>query len=314
MNSNDTTSDRVGDARRSITKAVIPAAGMGTRFLPATKSMPKEMLPIIDKPVLQFVIEETVASGIEDILIITGRGKRAIENHLDFNPELEAFLKASGKENLIEQVRDVAERCRIFYIRQKEQRGLGDAIRLAREHVGEEPFAVLLGDTIISPPAGARPGLRQLVDVFDEKQTSVVSVHRVPAEWVNRYGIVEGEIESESRSDLVRLRRLVEKPEPHAAPSDLAIAGRYVLTPAIFDCLDQIQPGVGGEIQLTDAINLLAQQEAVYALQWQARRYDIGNRIEYAKCFIEYAMRRPDTAAAVREHVRQLMGERSGTD
>ena len=307
MNSTASTTDLGTTDRKRITKAVIPAAGMGTRFLPATKSMPKEMLPIIDKPVLQFVIEEAVASGIEDILIITGRGKRAIENHFDFNPELEAFLKESGKEDLIEQVRDVAERCRIFYIRQKEQRGLGDAIQLARQHVGDEPFAVLLGDTIIAPPTSAPPGLRQLMEVYEEKRTSVVAVHRVPEEWVGRYGIVEGEVESTGRPELVRLRRLVEKPDPHAAPSDLAIAGRYILTPTIFDCLAGITPGVGGEIQLTDAMNLLAQREAVYALAWQAKRYDIGDRIEYAKCFIEYALRRPDTAGAVREHVRRLL-------
>src|SRR5512138_782348 len=174
-----------------VTKAVIPAAGMGTRFLPATKSMPKEMLPILDKPVLQFVIEEAVASGIEDILIITGRGKRAIENHFDFNPELEAFLAAAGKHGLIEQVRDIGERARIHYIRQKEQLGLGDAIRLGRDHVGQEPFAVLLGDTIIDPPEGHKPGLRQLLDVFEERRASLVAVEQVPREAVTRYGIVD---------------------------------------------------------------------------------------------------------------------------
>jgi UTP--glucose-1-phosphate uridylyltransferase len=293
---------------RSVRKAVIPAAGMGTRFLPATKSMPKEMLPILDKPVLQFVIEEAVASGIDDILIVTGRGKRAIENHFDFNPELETFLAAAGKHNLIEQVRDIGEQARIHYIRQKEQLGLGDAIRLGRDHVGDQPFAVLLGDTIIDPPPGQKPGLRQILDVYEARHASVVAVHRVPREWVSRYGIVDGEAEP-TNPDLVRLRQLVEKPTPAEAPSELAIAGRYVFTPAIFDCIDRTERGVGGEIQLTDAMNLLAQQEPMYALAWQARRYDIGNRVEYAKCFIDFALRRPETAQAIRDHLRAILPE-----
>ena len=279
---------------------------MGTRFLPATKSMPKEMLPIIDKPVLQFVIEEAVASGIEDILIITGRGKRAIENHFDFNPELEIYLAAAGKRELIEHVRDIGDQARIHYIRQKEQLGLGDAIRLGRDHVGGQPFAVLLGDTIIDPPEGQKPGLRQLLDIFEVKKRSVVAVHRVPREWVNRYGIVDGDPEP-TNHDLVRLRRLVEKPAVEQAPSDLAIAGRYVFTPEIFECIDETGRGVGGEIQLTDAMNLLAQREPMYALAWQAKRYDIGNRVEYAKCFIDFALRRQETAKAIREHLRQSL-------
>ncbi len=291
-----------------VRKAVIPAAGMGTRFLPATKSMPKEMLPILDKPVLQFVIEEAVASGIDDILIITGRGKQAIENHFDFNPELEAFLAAAGKHDLMELVRDIGERVRIHYIRQKEQLGLGDAIRLGRDHVGGQPFAVLLGDTIIDPPAGQKPGLRQLLDVYEDKQASVVAVHRVPREWVSRYGIVDGESQGQNH-DLVRLRQLIEKPSVDQAPSDLAIAGRYVFTPQIFACIDETGRGVGGEIQLTDAMNRLAQREAMYALAWQAKRYDIGNRVEYAKCFIDFALRRPETAKAVREHLHDLLSE-----
>jgi UTP--glucose-1-phosphate uridylyltransferase len=290
----------------SVRKAVIPAAGMGTRFLPATKSMPKEMLPILDKPVLQFVIEEAVASGIEDILIVTGRGKRAIENHFDFNPELEAFLKAAGKDALIEQVRDIGEQARIHYIRQKEQLGLGDAIRLGRDHVGDHPFAVLLGDTIIDPPSGQKPGLRQLLDVFEAKRASVVAVHRVPREWVSRYGIVDGQAEP-TNHDLVRLKELVEKPAVDRAPSDLAIAGRYVFTPEIFECIDATERGVGGEIQLTDAMNLLAQRQPMYALAWQAKRYDIGNRVEYAKCFLDFALRRPETAQALRDHIRTLL-------
>ena len=291
-----------------VRKAVIPAAGMGTRFLPATKSMPKEMLPSVDKPVLQFVIEEAVASGIDDILIVTGRGKRAIENHFDFNPELEAFLASAGKRELIEQVRDIGDQAQIHYIRQKEQLGLGDAIRLGRDHMGDQPFAVLLGDTIIDPPEGQKPGLRQLLDVYEAKQASVVAVHRVPREWVTRYGIVGGELEP-TNHDLVRLHQLVEKPAVDQAPSDLAIAGRYVFTPGIFECIDATGRGVGGEIQLTDAMNLLAQRQPMFALAWQAKRYDIGNRVEYAKCFIDFALRRPETAKAVREHLRQILGD-----
>lgn len=290
----------------TVRKAVIPAAGMGTRFLPATKSMPKEMLPIIDKPVLQYVIEEALDSGIEDILIVTGRGKAAIENHFDFNPELENFLRDSDKHDLIDQVRQIGDRARIHYIRQKQQLGLGDAIRLGRWHVGREPFAVLLGDTIIDPPAGEKPGLRQLLDAFEQRQTSVVAVHRVPKAWVKRYGIVDGQAEPDW-ADLYRLNRLIEKPDPDKAPTDLAIAGRYVFTADIFDEIDRTERGVGGEIQLTDAMNALAQREPMYALRWQAKRYDIGNRLEYARCFIDFALRREDTGPALREHVQKLL-------
>ena len=290
-----------------VTKAIIPAAGMGTRFLPATKSMPKEMLPIIDKPVLQFVIEEAVKSGIEDILIVTGRGKRAIENHLDYAPELEAFLIQADKRDMIEQIRDIADHARIFYIRQKVQRGLGDAIRIGRRHIANEPFAVLLGDTIIKQKEGAAPGLRQLIDVYEKRQSSVVAVRHVPREWVSRYGIVDGTADEEIEN-LYRLHQLVEKPAVDAAPSNLAIAGRYVFTPEIFACIDETKEGVQGEIQLTDAMNLLAQRQPMHALAWQAKRYDIGNRVEYAKCFIDYAMRRDDTREAMIEHLRGEWG------
>jgi len=295
-----------------VRKAVIPAAGMGTRFLPATKSMPKEMLPVVDKPVLQFVIEEAIESGIEDVLIVTGRGKQAIENHFDFNPELETFLRDNEKHELIDQIRDIGDRIQIHYIRQKQQLGLGDAIRLGRSFVGPEPFAVLLGDTIIDPPAGQKPGLRQLLDAYEQEQASVVAVHHVPREWVSRYGIVDGQ-SKEDQPDLVRLNRLVEKPAVEDAPSDLAIAGRYVFTADIFDCIDKTQLGVGGEIQLTDAMNMLAQREPMFALAWQAKRYDIGNRVEYAKCFIDFALRREDTSKAVLEHLEKQLGIEAGT-
>lgn len=289
-------------ACKKITKAVIPAAGMGTRFLPATKSMPKEMLPIIDKPVLQYVIEEATASGIDDILVITGRGKRAIENHFDFNPELEVFLRENDKVDLIDHVRDIGERAQMHYVRQKEQLGLGHAISLARQHVGSEPFAVLLGDTIIDPPTGSKPGLRQLLDAYEQHQASVVAVHQVPHEWVSRYGIVDGK-PMDDEPNLYRLNQLIEKPQPDEAPTDLAIAGRYVFTADIFEAIDQTGRGVGGEIQLTDAMNRVAAQQPFYALAWNAKRYDIGNRVEYAKCFLDFALRREDTAEAIKAHL-----------
>lgn len=297
-----------------VTKAIIPAAGLGTRLLPATKAMPKEMLPIIDKPVLQFVIEEAAAAGIEDLLIVTGRGKRAIENHLDYSPGLERHLLESGKADQMELVRGIGDQCRIFFVRQKEQLGLGDAIRIGRRHIAGEPFAVLLGDTIIAPPEGSTdslekpwtPGLRQLLDVYEQTQSSVVAVHRVPRAALNRYGVVDGQ-PVEGRDDLYRLNRLVEKPSPDEAPSDMAIAGRYVFDAEIFGCIDETREGVGGEIQLTDAMNLLAHRKSMYALAWQAKRYDIGNRVEYAKCFIDYALTRHDTAEAIREHLKKVL-------
>lgn len=291
---------------RAVKKAIIPAAGMGTRFLPVTKTMPKEMLPIIDTPVLQFVVEEAVASGITDILIVTGRGKRAIEDHFDVHPGLEVFLRETGKAELVEQIRDIGRDCRVHYIRQRRQLGLGDAIRIGREHVGEEPFAVLLGDTIIHPPREEEPGLRQLVRVFERTHASVVAVHQVPRDWVQRYGIVDGVAEKDDPK-LFRLRRLIEKPSMEEAPSDLAIAGRYVFTPEIFSHLDHTRQGVGGEIQLTDAMNMLAQDQAMYALAWHAQRYDIGDRVEYAKAFIDFALRREDTAEAVKRHLAEIV-------
>jgi UTP--glucose-1-phosphate uridylyltransferase len=295
----------------AVRKAVIPAAGMGTRFLPATKSMPKEMLPIVDKPVLQFVVEEAAASGIEDILIVTGRGKTAIENHFDDNPELEAFLTANGRAAQVETVRAIGDGCRIHYIRQRRQLGLGDAVRLARWHVGNEPFAVLLGDTIIVPRRGERPGLRQLLDAHQTTGGSVVAVQPVPAEWVRRYGVVDG-APLEGNPRLRRLARLVEKPAPEAAPSHLAIAGRYVFAAEIFDAIDATGPGFGGEIQLTDAMNLLAARQPFHSLEWQARRYDIGNRLEYIRCFVDLALARDDIAAEVKASLSEALAAAEG--
>lgn len=288
-----------------VKKAIIPAAGLGTRFLPMTKSSPKEMLPIVDKPVIQFVIEEAVESGIEDILIVTGRGKRALEDHFDYAPGLEAHLRRQGKVEQAEQVRAIGARANILFVRQKEQLGLGDAVRHGRRFVGDEPFALLLGDTIIDPghPQGLH-GLQELQQVYQRHGASVVAVRRVDAQMVARYGIVDGRpVEGEH---LYSLERLVEKPDPEEAPTDLAIAGRYIFTPQIFDCIDRCAAGKDGEIQLTDAMNLLAAQQPLQALLWQARRYDIGNKADYVRCFLDFALRHPDTREAVGACLRDM--------
>lgn len=281
---------------KKVTKAIIPAAGLGTRFLPMTKSSPKEMLPIVDKPVIQFVIEEAVASGIEDILIITGRGKRAIENHFDYAPGLQAHLLKQGKTEQAELVQGIGDQANIFFVRQKEQLGLGDAVRLGRSFAGDDPFALMLGDTIIQPAReGGDHGLQELMAVYERHQTSVVAVRRVPPQWVNRYGIVAGNRVTEDTDELYTLDELVEKPEPDAAPSNLAIAGRYLFEPGIFEFIEQTGAGVGGEIQLTDAMNRMAAAAPMLALAWQAQRYDIGNKADYVRCFLDFARHHPET-------------------
>ncbi len=288
----------------SITRAVIPAAGFGTRFLPATKAVPKELLPIVDTPVIQFVVAEAIAAGIRTIHIVTSEHKRALEDHFRPNRALQSFLRNAGRQEQLAQLRAMDGGAEIHFVHQPEQRGLGDAVRCARAAVGDEPFAVLLGDTIIVPHPGARCGVGQLIDVFDETGGSVVSARRVPREWVSRYGVLDGD-PVVGRENLYRLHRMVEKPTVDAAPSDLAIAGRYVFTPRVFEFLEKAEPGVGGEIQLTDAMNALAQVEPFYALAWRAKRYDIGNRTDYVRCFVELALERED----IGEEVRRLLGE-----
>jgi UTP--glucose-1-phosphate uridylyltransferase len=294
--------------RAPVRKAVIPAAGVGTRLLPLTKAVPKELFPIVDKPVLQLIIEEAVATGIEEILLIVSNRKNAIRAHFGDDADLEAFLTHAGKASLVDQVRRLSGSARLHYIEQKEQRGLGDAIYLAREFVGSDPFAVLLGDCLIDAPIGTPSGLQQLVDVHREFG-GVVAVEEVPREMTSRYGIVAGERIEDAPRELLRLRELVEKPDPAAAPSRLAVSGRYVLPASIFTHLERTGRGVGGEIQLTDALNCLAQAEPFYALAWSARRYDIGDPISYARCFLEFALRRDDVAAALRpmllDHLRE---------
>jgi len=269
-------------------KAVIPAAGLGTRFLPATKSQPKEMLPIVDKPSIQYVVEEAVRAGLTDILIITGRGKRAIEDHFDRNFELEFYLEEAGKDDLLKEIQSVNDLADIHYIRQRDPLGLGHAVAVAREHVGTEPFAVLLGDDIMVDDARL---LRAMIDVHEQRDASVIALMEVQPNEISSYGCAEpGEVEG----DLVRVRSIVEKPRPEVAPSNLAVIGRYVFTPRIFDALERIEPGAGGELQLTDAIGLLLRDEAVYGQRFTRGRYDIGQKIDFLRANIELALDRPD--------------------
>lgn len=262
-------------------KAVIPAAGLGTRFLPATKAQPKEMLPVFDKPTIQYVIEEAVASGIDDILIVTGKGKRSIEDHFDRSFELEYNLRETGKKDYLEEMKEISDLANIYYVRQKKQKGLGDAIYCAKKHVGDEPFAVMLGDTITKANI---PCIKQLIDVYNKYGASTIAVEPVPCEKVERYGIIKG---NEVETDIYKIEKLVEKPPVDKAPSNLAIMGRYFLEAEIFDHILDTEPGFGGEIQLTDS---MAKLNNIYGQVFQGRTYDIGNRIEWLKTSIEFAM------------------------
>lgn len=272
---------------KPITKAVIPAAGLGTRFLPATKACPKEMLPIVDKPTIQYIIEEALASGIKDILIISGHNKRSIEDHFDRNPELELNLEEHGKADLLEQVKAIAD-INIHYIRQKEPKGLGHAILCAKSFVGDEPFAVLLGDDVVYNDEN--PCLKQLIDVYNTYGGSVLGCQTVPQEKVSSYGIVASEATAAER--IFKVNDMVEKPAVEEAPSRLAVLGRYVIPPEIFSILERTDPGRGGEIQLTDALKVLAKQQNMYAYDFIGRRYDVGDKQGYLEATVEYALRR----------------------
>ncbi len=272
-----------------IRKAVIPAAGLGTRFLPATKAQPKEMLPIVDKPTLQYIIEEAIESGIEEILIITGRNKSSIENHFDKSVELELELEKKGKTDLLEEVRKISDMVNIHYIRQKEPKGLGHAIYCAKSFIGNEPFAVLLGDDIVYNPE--KPCLKQMIEAYDEYNATVLGVQEVPREDVNKYGIVEGK---SIKDRVYKVKGLIEKPAIETAPSNIAILGRYIINPAIFEILGHTKPGKGGEIQLTDALKELAQREEMYAYVFEGRRYDVGDKQGFLEATVEYALRRED--------------------
>ncbi|ENZ30815.1 UTP-glucose-1-phosphate uridylyltransferase [Clostridium butyricum 60E.3] len=274
---------------KKIRKAIIPAAGLGTRFLPATKAQPKEMLPIVDKPTIQYIIEEAIASGIEEILIITGRNKKCIEDHFDKSVELEMELEKNNKNELLELVQDISDMVDIHYIRQKEPKGLGHAIICAKTFVGNEPFAILLGDDIVYNDE--KPCLKQLIECYDEYKTSILGVQTVDKESVSKYGIVDG-ILIEDR--VCKVKGLVEKPSIEEAPSNTAILGRYIVTPKIFDILDNTKPGKGNEIQLTDALLELIKEEAMYAYNFEGKRYDVGDKLGFLEATVEYALRKPE--------------------
>ncbi|ATH95523.1 UTP--glucose-1-phosphate uridylyltransferase GalU [Bacillus glycinifermentans] len=269
---------------KKVRKAIIPAAGLGTRFLPATKAMPKEMLPIVDKPTIQYIVEEAIDSGIEDIIIVTGKGKRAIEDHFDHAPELERNLEEKGKKELLEKVQKASNMADIHYIRQKEPKGLGHAVWCARNFIGNEPFAVLLGDDIVQAET---PGLRQLMDEYEKTLSSIIGVQQVPEDETHRYGIIDP-LTKEGRR--YQVKNFVEKPKPGTAPSNLAILGRYIFTPEIFMYLEKQEVGAGGEIQLTDAIQKLNEIQRVFAYDFEGKRYDVGEKLGFIQTTLEFAM------------------------
>ncbi|MED3689583.1 UTP--glucose-1-phosphate uridylyltransferase GalU [Peribacillus butanolivorans] len=286
---------------KKVRKAIIPAAGLGTRFLPATKAMPKEMLPIVDKPTIQYIVEEAVASGIEDIIIVTGKGKRAIEDHFDFAPELEQNLMEKGKSELLDKVQYSTNLANIHYIRQKEPKGLGHAVWCARKFIGDEPFAVLLGDDIVQSET---PCLKQLIKQYEETNHSIIGVQTVPNGETNRYGIIDPAFQD---GRLYQVENFVEKPALGTAPSNLAIMGRYILTPEIFSFLDQQEAGAGGEIQLTDAIQKLNQIQRVFAYDFEGKRYDVGEKLGFVKTTIEFALQNVEIKDELVEFLKQMV-------
>jgi UTP--glucose-1-phosphate uridylyltransferase len=286
-----------------VRKAIIPAAGLGTRFLPATKAQPKEMLPIVDKPTIQYIIEEAVASGIEEILIITGRNKKAIEDHFDRSIELEMELKSKGKDEFLEMVEGISNLAQIHYIRQKEPRGLGHAVLCAKTFVGNEPFAVMLGDDVVDSKV---PCLKQLMDVYDEYQTTVLGVQEVPNEDVKKYGIVKG---MHIEKGVHKVKDLIEKPDIDKAPSNIAILGRYIITPHIFEILEHTAPGKNNEIQLTDALKELLLKEAMYAYVFEGRRYDVGDRLGFLEATVDYALKREDLRENFLAYMKKVIGK-----
>ena len=288
----------------SVRKAVIPAAGLGTRFLPATKAQPKEMLPVVDKPAIQYVVEEAVKAGIDDILIITGRGKRSLEDHFDRSIELEVALESSGKTEMLGEIRALAELADIHYVRQGEALGLGHAVAVSRKHVGDEPFAVLLGDDIMDERSTV---LQEMIAAHERRQASVVAVKRFPREEMRYYGCIDG---VEEPDGLVNVRTIVEKPKPEDAPSDLAVMGRYVFTPQIFEALEHTEPGVGGEIQLTDAIAGLLGQQPVFGYVFEHGRFDIGKKLDYLRATVELALDREDLGPEFGEFLSDVVKRR----
>ncbi|MDO4679732.1 MAG: UTP--glucose-1-phosphate uridylyltransferase GalU [Aerococcus sp.] len=286
--------------KKKVTKAIIPAAGFGTRFLPATKALAKEMLPIVNKPTIQFIVEEAIASGIEDVLIITGKSKRAIEDSFDSNVELEGFLKEKGREDLVEVMNENTG-LNIFFKRQPYPRGLGDAVLQAKAFVGDEPFVVMLGDDLMSDEV---PLTRQLIDSYEQTHASTIAVIPVPEEETNKYGVIDPE--GEWQEGIYNVRQFVEKPAPEDAPSNLAIVGRYLLTPEIFHLLETQTPGAGNEIQLTDAIDRLNKTQRVFALEFKGDRYDVGNKLGYMQTLIDYGLEQPEYKEELKRYILSL--------
>ncbi|MGL4797172.1 MAG: UTP--glucose-1-phosphate uridylyltransferase GalU [Paraclostridium sp.] len=287
--------------KKTVKKAIIPAAGLGTRFLPATKSQPKEMLPIVDKPTLQYIIEEAINSGIEEILIITGRSKKSIEDHFDKSVELELELEQKGKKEMLEMVQQISNMVNIHYIRQKEPKGLGHAIHCAKSFIGNDPFAVLLGDDIVDSET---PCLKQLINAYDEYKTSILGVQEVAKEDTDKYGILDCK-HIEDR--VYKVRDMVEKPAVEEAPSNIAILGRYIITPAIFEILENQAPGKGGEIQLTDALKTLGQHEAIYAYNFEGRRYDVGDKLGFLEATIDFALKRDNLKEGLMDYITNIV-------
>jgi UTP--glucose-1-phosphate uridylyltransferase len=292
--------DKKKRCKMKIKKAIIPAAGLGTRFLPATKAQPKEMLPIVDKPTIQYIVEEAVASGIEDIIIVTGRTKKAIEDHFDKSVELELELEKKGNEELLELARSISQIANIYYIRQKEPRGLGHAVFTARTFVGNEPFAVLLGDDVITSKV---PVLKQMIDVYDKYQTTILGVQPVAHSEVNKYGIIDG---TRIEEDIYMVKNMIEKPPVDDAPTNIAALGRYIMTPDIFSYLEKQEVGAGGEIQLTDALNKLSKNQAMYAYCFEGRRYDVGNKMGFLQATVEFALDRADLREEFKRYLVEL--------
>ena len=284
-----------------IRKAIIPAAGLGTRFLPATKAQPKEMLPIVDKPTIQYIVEEAVASGIEDIIIVTGRTKKAIEDHFDKSIELEMELEKKQNQELLEIAKSVSQIANIYYIRQKEPKGLGHAVLTARTFIGDEPFAVLLGDDVID---SEKPALKQMMEVYEKYNASILGVQTVDRNDVNKYGIVDG-IQLDNR--IYEVKNMIEKPSINEAPTNVAALGRYIITPRIFDYLEKQEVGAGGEIQLTDALNKLAQEEPMYAYDFIGHRYDVGNKMGFLQATVEFALKRTELNEEFKAYLKELV-------
>jgi UTP--glucose-1-phosphate uridylyltransferase len=288
--------------KKKIRKAVFPAAGLGTRFLPATKAQPKEMLPLVDKPIIQYVIEEAVASGISSIIIVTGRGKNAIEDHFDVSAELERLLEARGKLDMLEEVRAISNMITVSYVRQGESLGLGHAVLMAKDLVGDEPFAVMLGDDIIDNPV---PCMKQMIDVFEAHGGPVIAVQQVEKNEISNYGVIDGTPEGNS-GRVYRIKELVEKPKAEEAPSDLAIIGRYILTPDVFACLEDTPRDGGGEIQLTNGLRRLKEQRPLFGYRFEGIRHDAGNKLGFLKATVEFALKRPDLGGPFREYLKTL--------